>query len=366
MTTQTPIATVWDGDLLRPALQASTDATRFSEDSGRVLVEHGDPFGTFLEETWLSQPVTMLGDQFLVTATHGLSEAFIQPARWIRYQVTPGGIITMLEGRAAEDVPALHRGIEELKDRLDCDWEPIVRVLGVKRRTFFTHRKAGILPLDRVADIRARVGLLDSMAREDLDTTRLLLASKEEDIVELFAAGDYDGVRSLFATVREQLSPWVSSVRADLVGALIRHSKDIAAMVAQPAFEALASTYASFRPLGHELHRTRALVEVEEAVQAGHDGSPLEERWDFLPTLTHDQMDEFRDVAAAFIRSPEFTPDAWDGFVEQAAARAWDVYSPLILPPDEADPIPAAIAAPRWEPDPMEFTVIPLAERLAR
>lgn len=366
MTTETPIATVWDGNLLRPALQASTDTTRFSQDAGNVLVEHGDPFGTFLEETWLSQPVKMLGEQFLVTSTRGISEAFSQPARWIRFQVTPLGIIAMSEARSGEDVPALHRGIEELKDRLGCDWDPMVRLLGVKRRTFFTHRKARILPSDRVADIRARVRLLDFMVSEDLDTARLLLASKEEDLVELLDAGDYEGVRTLFVAVHEQLSPWASSVRANLAEALIRYSKEVAAIVAQPAFEALASTYASLRPLGHGLERTRALVEVEEAVQAGHDGSPLDERWDFLPTLTHDQMDEFRDAAAAFIRSGEFTPEAWDGFVSEASAHAWERYDPLVLPPDEVNPVPVAITTPTWEPNPNEFSVVPLAERLAR
>lgn len=366
MMTQTPIGTVWDGNLLRPAMPPSTDTTRFSEETGQVLMEHGDPFGVYLEDAWLSQPVGVLGDQFLVTTTRDITGALSEPARWIRYQVAAGGIVTMLEAPRAEDLPALHRGIEELKERLGFDWERIVRLLGVKRRTFFSHRKAGILPLDRVADIRARVRLLDSLAQEDLETTRVLLASRADDLVELFTAGDFEGVRSLFVTVREQLSPSISRLGADLVEAIIRYSNDIAAMVKQPAFEALASVYASFRPLGHELERTRALVEAEEAVQAGHDGSPLDERWDFLPTLTHDQMDEFRNGAAGFIRSKEFTPDAWESYVGEASARAWGAYSPLILPPDEVEPIPAAVARPSWEPDPAEFGVVPLAERLAR
>jgi hypothetical protein len=258
-----------------------------------------------------------------------------------------------------DDTSLTHGLIARLKERLDIAWEPLLEVLDYPYRTFFTHRKAGILP--NIPGLAAAVRVLASMADEDPIATRALLSGRSEEIKSLLRETNLSAVQDLFRRTRRELSQ-EGRLLVDPALIVARHLEDFRTITASPAFPIAAQAIEGFtqRSGPHAADRMVATVELESALVSARTGDDLTPEWDFLPILTFVEMDALRARAQQFIGSDAFTVEAWRQFIAAEAARASDEYSPLVLPADPVEPAAAQPAGRRRYRGP-SFT-----ERLSR
>ncbi len=250
----------------------------------------------------------------------------------------------------ATESPSLEPGtvfatIERIKDRLHVDWDPLIDLLDVPRRTFFTYRKKGALPTDRVSEIGARANFLAQAMDEDEDTARVLLATRRPDLKRLLAEARFNEARELFAALRLELETTSSGVsREQTLADAGRQLDAIASIVDQPSFEAAARAFMaiSARATKYRLERFQAWLEAERAIAHARSGDDIDERWGFLPVLRFAEMDDLRERARASVESETFSPETWSAFVDGEAERAWAAYDPVILPPDPPEPLTTA------------------------
>jgi hypothetical protein len=367
--THTPVATVWEPDLPAMSLpngmpwpDAVDDETPVSPDAVRVLTgRFGSHIVTFDDE-WVPQPQRAFAETVLVSK----DERLLGQGRVVRYHVVPGGVLQPTLEPISE-AGAIHAVLDTIKARLDVDWKPIFGLLDLRDRTFFTYRREQSLPALRLADIRARVQLLNAFSSEDIDATRTMIARCLPDLEARFDAADYQGARQVFDNVRRGLTFADEAGRQNPAAQLTTRIEDVSHVVAQPGFEEAASAFASILAAGdHPLERLQAIVEAEAAVKAGHEGGELAEAWDFLPTMTHIAMDELLDRARALAWSDAFTPESWRAFTERESEAAWASYNPVLITRDHPEHAPVVDAGPEPATRPSRFLVRSYTERLAR
>jgi hypothetical protein len=335
----TPVSAVWEPRLAQRSLPnglplPDEDRTLFSANAERVLLL-GDPTEPFLE-LYLSQPTGMLTGRRLLTVPP-ITGVIDVNQRVIRYQLTTNGITGAVSVPAPSPASVVHGAIESVKDKLGIDWGRLLSVLDLRVRTFHTHRKTGSLPSMRLPDLHARVNVLERLANYDVTATRTLLALRADEVRSAFDRADYSSVEALFQRVRHELAEADIGGRSPLADATAQLDA-VATVVNLPGFETAARAFGELRG-EHVMARLSALIEVARAVDAGHEGGDVDQRWDFLPTLTHAEMDDLSERARELIAASTFTPDIWTEFVMAEAARAWDGYSPTVLPPDPAEPL---------------------------
>jgi hypothetical protein len=354
----TPVSAVWEPRLAQRSLPnglplPDEDRTLFSANAERVLLL-GDPTEPFLE-LYLSQPTVILAGRRLLTVPP-ITGAIDVNQRVIRYQLTTNGIIGAVSVPAPSPASVVHAAIESVKEKLRIDWGSLLSVLDLRVRTYHTHRKAGSLPPMRLADLGARINVLARLADDDVTAARTLLALRAEDVQSAFDRADYSSVEALFQRVRHELAE-ANAGRTSPLAEAAAHLDAVATVVNLPGFETAARAFGELRG-EHVMARLSALVEVARAVDAGHEGGDIEQRWDFLPTLTHAEMDAVSERARELITAPTFTPDTWAEFVSAEAERAWDSYSPTVLPPDPSEPF-FQVGPPHqpWAPDLASFGV---------
>lgn len=355
--TQTAVATVWEPHLSDRSLPgglpwSSEDETPISSAAAQILVSSG-PSGVFLSEPWIAQPLVGLTGRLLVAA--GTSPGL----RFVRFERVTEGMVALVEPTRDDDANLTHGLIARLKERLDIAWEPLLEVLDYPYRTFFTHRKAGILP--NVPGLTAAVRILASMADEDPTATRTLLSGRSEEIRNLLRETNLSAVQDLFRRTRREHSQQ-GRVLVDPALIVARHLDEFRTITASPEFAVAAQAIEGFTQQSglHAADRMVATVELETALVDARTGDDLTPEWDFLPILTFAEMDALRARAQQFIGSDTFTVEAWRELVAAEAARASDAYSPLVLPADPVEPAAAQPAGRRRYRGP-SFT-----ERLSR
>lgn len=347
MTTQTPVASVWEPRLSERSLAnglpwPAEDETPISGDSARALATRHEPGRGMFDESWISRPRPGLSERRLVTLGGGSLSDYAD--RVVKYQVVASGIVSgVIEPRSIEPRTVLAT-IERIKDRLRVDWDPLIDLLDVPRRTFFTYRKKGVLPTDRVSEIGARANLLAQAMDEDEDTARVLVATRRPDLKRLLAEARFNEARELFAALRLEVEATHSGVsREETLADAGRQLDAIASIVDRPSFEAAARAFTAIsgKATKYRLERFQAWVEAERAIEHARSGDDLDERWGFLPVLRFAEMDDLRRRAQASVESETFSPETWPVFVDGEAERAWAAYDPVILPPDPLEPVPA-------------------------
>jgi hypothetical protein len=355
--TQTAVATVWEPQLSSRSLPgglpwSSEDETPISSAAAQILVSSG-PNGVFLSEPWIAQPLVGLTGRLQVAA------ATSQGLRLVRFERVTEGIMVALVEFTRDDTNLTHGLIARLKERLDIAWEPLLEVLDYPYRTFFTHRKAGILP--NIPGLAAAVRVLASMADEDPIAARALLSGRSEEIRSLLRETNLSAVQGLFRRTRRELSQQ-GRVLIDPALIVAEHLDEFRTITASPEFTVAAQAIEGFTQQSgmHAAARMVATVELETALVDARTGDDLTPEWDFLPILTFAEMDALRARAHQFIGSDGFTVEAWREFVAAEAARASDAYSPLVLPADPVEPAAAQPAGRRRYGGP-SFT-----ERLSR
>lgn len=349
MTTQTPVASMWEPRLPERSLVnglpwPGEDETPISGDSARVLATRQEPGGGMFTRNWISRPRPGMSERRLVTRGGGSLDDYTDCV--VRYQVVASGIVSgVIEPPSIEPRTALAT-IEAIKDRLRVDWDPLIDLLDVPRRTFFTYRKKGALPTNRVSEIGARANLLAQAMDEDEDTARILVATRRPELKRLLAEARFNEARELFAALRLEVEATRSGVsrEATLAGAG-RQLDAIASIVDRPGFEAAARAFTviSAKATTYRLERFQAWVEVERSIEHARSGGDLDERWGFLPVLRFAEMDDLRERARAFAESDAFSPETWSAFVHGESDKAWAAYNPVILPPDPPEPLPAFV-----------------------
>lgn len=336
--TQTAVATVWEPALADRSLPgglpwSSEDETPISSAAAQILVSSG-PSGVFLSEPWIAQPLVGLTGRLQVAA--GISPGL----RLVRFErVTEGIMVALVEFTRDEDPDLIHGLIARLKERMDIAWEPLLEVLDYPYRTFFTHRKAGILP--NIPGLAAAVRVLASMADEDPIATRTVLSGRSQEIRTLLRETNLTAVQDLFRRTRRELAQQ-GRVPVDPALIVARHLDEFRTITASPEFTVAAQALEGFTQQSglHAADRMVATVELETALAAARTGDDLTPEWDFLPILTFAEMDALRARAQQFIGSDAFTVEAWRDLVAAETARASDAYSPLVLPADPVEPAP--------------------------
>lgn len=348
MTTQTPVASVWEPRLSRRSLanglpSPGEDETPISRDSARVLAMRQEPGGGMFTGTWISRPRPGMSERRLISHVGGSLDDYRD--RVVTYQVVASGIVSgVIEPPSIEPRTVLAT-IERIKDRLGVDWDPLIDLLDVPRRTFFTYRKKGALPTDRVSEIGARANLLAQAMDEDEDTARVLVSARRPDLKRLLAESRFNEARELFAALRLEVEATRSGVsREETLADAGRQIDAIASIVDRPSFEAAARAFTaiSAKATTYRLERFQAWVEAERAIEHARSGDDPGERWGFLPALRFAEMDDLRRRVQASVESETFSPETWSAFVDVEAERAWAAYDPVILPPDPPEPLPAA------------------------
>ena len=348
MTTQTPVASVWEPRLSKRSLAnglpwPGEDETPISDDSARVLTMGQEPGGGMFTGTWISRPRPGMSERRLISHVGGSLDDYRD--RVVTYQVVASGIVGGVIEPPSIEPRAVLRTIERVKDRLGVDWDPLIDLLDVPRRTFFTYRKKGALPTDRVAEIGARANLLAQAMDEDEDVARVLVATRRPELKRLLGEARFNEARELFAALRLEVEATRSGVsREETLAAAGRDLDAISLIVGQPSFEAAARAFAaiSAKATTYRLERFQAWVEAERAIEHARSGNDLDERWGFLPVLRFTEMDDLRQRARASVESETFSPGTWSAFVDGEAERAWAAYDPVILPPDPPEPLTAS------------------------
>jgi hypothetical protein len=350
MTTQTPVATVWEPQLAQRSLPGGLpwptgDWTPISDNAARVLLTSQTASGS-VGEAWIPQPQPGLAERVWITFDEPVAAGPHMAERVVRYQMVPGGIIAATtESPRLADAGQLHGQIVRIKDRLHVDWDTVIDLLGVPRRTFFRYRKRGELPDDRIGDLRSRISFLASAVDEDVDAARVLVATKRVDVKRLLNEARFADARLLFSTVRSEVAAALTTAPvARPLDTVSRHLDALTEVLALPGFEyAVRAVLAIGRhSSSYSVERLQALIEMERAMQQSRAGVEVDEAWDFLPTMKRVDADELRARAASFVASTDFSGEAWRSFVESEAERAWEAYNPVILPPDAVDVLIAA------------------------
>lgn len=337
--TQTSVATVWEPHLADQSLPGglpwpTDDETPISNAAAQVLLSRG-PTGVHLGEPWMTQPQVRLAGRFLVAPEAELAH------RVIRFERVAGGItVALIEFAPDHDPDIIHGLIAHVKDRLGIAWEPLLDVLSYPYRTFFTHRKAAILP--SIPGLGGAVRVLASIADEDPSAARVLLSGRADDVKRLLREADYSAVRELFGRTRRELAQQ-GLARLDPGLIVSQHLDAFRRITAEPDFTVAAQAIEGYTQRSGTLAADRMLaaVELETALREARRGDVLEAQWDFLPVLTFAEMDALRARAQEFLNSETFTVEAWRAFVAAEAARAWDGYNPLVLPVDSVETAPA-------------------------
>jgi hypothetical protein len=337
--TQTSVATVWEPQLVDRSLPGglpwpTEDETPISSAAAQVLLSRG-PTGVHLSDPWMAQPQLRLAGHFLVAPEAELAY------RVVRFERVAGGImVALIEFAPEHDPDIIHGLIAHAKDRLGIAWEPLLDVLSYPYRTFFTHRKAAILPA--IPGIGGAVRTLASIADLDPSAARVLLSGRTDDVRRLLREANYSAVREIFDRIRRELAQQgVARFEPGLI--VSEHLDAFRRITAEPDFAVAAQAIEGYTQRSGTLAADRMLatVELETALREARTGDGLEAQWDFLPVLNFAGMDALRARAQGFISSEAFSIETWRAFVAAEAARAWHGYNPLVLPPDSVEPAPA-------------------------
>jgi hypothetical protein len=336
--TQTSVASVWEPELTAHSLPgglpwSSPDETPISFDAAKILSTADDTGQPFVGETWLCQPRERLAGRWIVPSAPEFQD------RIFRLERVPGGIALAVIERATDADPSvLFPMITETQNRLKVSADTLLDLLGLKKRTFYNHRRAHSLP--GRADLGPRVRVLWWITEQDVEAARILVEVQRGALKAMLDEARFADVRSLFSRVRVQLAGVATPDPSETIAS---HIESLRRMAAEPAFGFAARAIEAFtqRSGTYAADRMIASVELESALRKARDGDDLDERWEFLPLLRFDAMDALRARAQTYIESAEFTPADWGAFVAAEAAHAWDAYSPFVLPAEPVEPAPS-------------------------
>lgn len=351
MTTETPIQ-VWEPTFPitsmpngMPIGGAETDIAQSSIatlDSGRDAALWEGEFVTLVAASHPNQPRTHLRiiPDPAFSASMPLRDVFLTDA---------AGVLTF-------SLPIRHdaRPTSELAERLRAELgleaAEAAALLGVSKRSFYEILKRQDDGSIRMGTLRDRVQVLSAMAAEDALATVAMIRRDLDGVAVLLDLGRFTELRARFADARHERL--VASFRAAPIRNLAdlpREALDTIRNLVQHA--TMTQILDTIRWVSPDLAADPmiAIEEITRNIEAAHDGERVDDKWKFLVTFDHDEMDRVGDRAMAVIRTSNFSRATWEAFVRAEDEAAWATAGFVPIGMDEADPEPESVSG--WEPD---------------